>query len=209
MIVSRRTLLAIAAVTAASFSFGVTSAEAKIVSTEEAMKDLIIGSADAPIEMIEYASLSCPACKNFHDNVYPIIKTEYIDTGKVKFIYRDFPTNTPGLAASMIARCAGPERLEGMVDFFFNAQPQWAHAENPMQALTMAARMAGIGPNEVDTCLKNADLMHGIQAKAKEANEKLGVDATPTIFVAGKKVEHAQDPEKLKAAIEDALKAAK
>ncbi|WNJ99271.1 DsbA family protein [Thalassospiraceae bacterium LMO-JJ14] len=206
MTMPRRTLLALCA---AVLAVGLAPvAEAKIVDTEAAMTELVIGKADAPVEMIEYASLSCPACEHFHSAVYPIIKKEYIDTGKVKFIFRDFPTNSPGLAAAMIARCAGPERHEGMVDIFFDTQKQWGHAENPLQALGMVARMAGLGPNDVDQCIRNSTLMNAINEKARKANEELGVAATPTIFVAGKEVEHAQDVDKLKAVIDAALKAA-
>jgi len=207
MLISRRTLLTFAA---GVLALGLApAAHAKIVDTEAAMTELVIGKADAPVEIIEYASLSCPACEHFHANVYPVIKKDYIDTGKVKFIFRDFPTNTPGLAAAMIARCAGPERHEGMVDIFFDTQQQWGRAENPLQALGMVARMAGLGPNDVDQCIKNSALMNGIQDKARKAHEEMGVAATPTIFVAGEMVEHAQDVDKLKEAIDAALKAAK
>jgi len=206
MLISRRTLLTLAA---GVLAFGLApAAHAKIVDTEAAMTELVIGKADAPVEIIEYASLSCPACEHFHANVYPVIKKDYIDTGKVKFIFRDFPTNTPGLAAAMIARCAGPERHEGMIDIFFDTQQQWGRAENPLQALSMVARMAGLGPNDVDQCIKNSALMNGIQDKARKAHEEMGVAATPTIFVAGKMIEHAQEVDKLKEAIDAALKAA-
>lgn len=182
-----------------------TPAVAKIATLEEATTELVMGNDDAPVEIIEYASLSCPACRHFHETVYPKLKTEYIDTGKVRFIYRDFPTNTPGLAAAMIARCAGPDRHAGMVDMFFDTQPQWGRAENPMQALGMIARMGGIGPTEVDECLKNTALMNAIQEKARIANENEGVNATPTVFVAGEKAEHALEWEKLKEVIDAAL----
>ncbi|MEQ8318825.1 MAG: DsbA family protein [Rhodospirillales bacterium] len=206
MLISRRALMGFAA---AALAFGFApDAQAKIVDTEAAMTELVTGKADAPVEIIEYASLSCPACQHFHANVYPVIKKEYIDTGKVKFIFRDFPTNSPGLAAAMIARCAGPERHQGMVDIFFDTQQQWGRAENPLQALTMVARMAGLGPNDVDQCIRNADLMNGIQEIARKANKEMGVNATPTVFVAGEKVEHAMEVDKLKAAIDEALKAA-
>jgi protein-disulfide isomerase len=206
MLTTRRTLMTLCA--AALALCLAPAAQAKIAETEAAMTELVIGKADAPVEIVEYASLSCPACEHFHANIYPMIKKDYIDTGKVKFIFRDFPTNTPGLAAAMIARCAGPERHEGMVDIFFDTQKQWAHSDNPLQALTMVSRMAGLGPTDVDQCLKNTTLMNGIQEKAKKAHEEMGVAATPTVFVAGKEVEHAQDVAKMKEAIEAALKAA-
>ena len=207
MLFTRRTLIATACATVVSLGF-VGKADAKIVDTDVALQDVVIGKADAPVEIIEYASLACPACRHFHENIFPTIKTEYIDTGKVKFIYRDFPTNTPALAAAMIARCAGPDRHAGMVDIFFDTQSQWGRSENPLQALTMVARMAGLGPTEVDQCIKNSDLMNGIQDNAKKANEEKGVASTPTVFVAGKKSEHGMDLENLKKEIDAAVKAA-
>ena len=105
----------------------------------------------------------------------------------------------------MIARCAGPDRHAGMVDMFFDTQSQWGAAENPMQALGMIARMGGVGPTEVDECLKNTALMNAIQDKARAANENEGVNATPTVFVAGEKAEHALDWDKLKEIIDAAL----
>ncbi|MEX0693773.1 MAG: DsbA family protein [Rhodospirillales bacterium] len=207
MTASRRTLMALAA--ALTLAFGLPSGlSAKIVDTEKAMTELVFGKADAKVEIIEYASLACPACLHFHEKIFPVLKTEYIDTGKVKFVFRDFPTNTPALAAAMIARCAGPERHAGMVDVFFDTQTQWSRSENPMQALGMVARMAGLGPTDVDQCVKNSALMNGIQSKAKKANEEMGVKATPTVIIAGKISEHVMDLDKLKAEIDAAIKAA-
>ena len=177
----------------------------KIVSTEEAMTELVLGEPNAPVEVIEYASLSCPACRHFHENVFPSLKADFIDTGQVKFIYRDFPTNTPALAAAMISRCAGPSRHYGMLDIFFDTQDQWLRSENPLQAMGMVARMAGLGPNDVDACLKNADLMNGIQNNARIAQEEKGVRATPTVYVAGKPSDNGMDWAILKAEIENAL----
>lgn len=208
MTVSRRTLMALTA--AFTLTFGLPSGlSAKIVDTEKATTELVIGNADAKVEIIEYASLACPACLHFHQNIYPVLKTDYIDTGKVKFVFRDFPTNTPALAAAMIARCAGPERHKAMVDIFFDTQAQWSRSENPMQALGMVARMAGLGPTDVDQCIKNSALMNDIQAKAKKASTEMGVNATPTVIVSGKISEHTMDIDKLKAEIDAAIKAAK
>lgn len=179
-------------------------ASAAIVSTEEALTELVFGKDDAPIEVLEYASLSCPACKRFHDEVFPKLKEEYIDTGKIKFVFRDFPTNTPGMAAAMIARCAGPQKHAGMVDIFFDTQGQWGRAENPLQAMTMVSRMAGLGPGDVDACVKNTELYDAIRAGADKAHKEMGVNATPTVIVAGEKLEHSSY-EAVKEAIDAAL----
>lgn len=179
-------------------------AAAAIVSTEEALTELVIGDKNAPVEVTEYASLSCPHCKWFHDEVYPVIKKEYVDTGKVKFTFRDFPTNTPGLAAAMIARCAGPTKHAGMIDIFFNTQDTWGRAENPLQSLTMISRMAGLGEGDVDKCVKNTELYDAIRANADKYYKEYGVNATPTLFVDGKKVEQ-NSVEGMKEAIDAAL----
>ncbi len=202
---TRRTAMTLAAAAAATFAVGPARASSKIVSTEEAMTELVLGDPNAKVEVIEYASLSCPACKYFHQAVWPELKSEYVDTGKVKFIYRDFPTNTPALAAAMISRCAGPTRHKGMLDIFFDTQDQWLRSENPLQAMGMVARMAGLGPSDIDACLKNADLMNGIQNAARVASEEKGVRSTPTLFVAGEPSENGMDWNILKAEIDDAL----
>lgn len=208
MTITRRTLMTAAIGLALATTLGATAADAKIVSTEEALTPLVMGDPNAKVEVVEYASLSCPHCRSFHSEVYPTIKKEYIDTGKIRFEFVDFPTNSPGLAAAMIARCAGPERQAGMIELFFDTQPQWGRSDNPLQALTMVSRMAGLGPGDVDECLKNSDLLNGIQGKAKKAHENLGVNATPTLFINGEPFENFMDVEKVKAALDEAIKKA-
>lgn len=205
MKITRRNLLLTTSAFALTAGMGVSPAKALIVSTEEAMKEVVEGDPNAKVEVIEYASLACPACKYFHENIYPTLKKDYIDTGKIRFIYRDFPTNSAALAAAMIARCAGPERHAGMVDMFFTTQPQWGRSEQPLQALTMVARMGGVGPSEVDQCIKNGELMRSIQAGAKHANEEMGVTGTPTLFVAGKMSENGLKKEELLKEIDEAI----
>ena len=148
MTITRRTLMTAAIGLALATTLGATAADAKIASTEEALTPLVMGDPNAKVEVVEYASLSCPHCRSFHDEVFPAIKKDYIDTGKIRFEFVDFPTNSPGLAAAMIARCAGPERQAGMIDLFFDTQPQWGRSDNPLQALTMVSRMAGLGPGD-------------------------------------------------------------
>ena len=186
MNITRRNLLLTTSAVALTLGMSISPAMALIVSTEEALKEVVEGDPNAKVEVIEYASLACPACKYFHENIYPTLKKDYIDTGKIRFIYRDFPTNSAALAAAMISRCAGPERHAGMIDMFFTTQQQWGRAQQPLEALTMVARMGGIGPSEVDKCVRNSELMQGIQSSAKHASEEMGVSGTPTLFVAGK-----------------------
>jgi protein-disulfide isomerase len=205
MNITRRNLLLSTSALALALGMKASPAMALIVSTEEAMKEVIEGDPNAKVEVIEYASLACPACKFFHEEIYPELKAKFIETGKIRFIYRDFPTNSAALAAAMIARCAGPQRHAGMVDMFFTTQQQWGRSQQPLQALSQVARMGGIGPSEVDQCIRNSELMQSIQAGAKHANQEMGVTGTPTLFVAGKMSENGLKKEELFAKIEEAI----
>ena len=189
-LLTRRAFSAGAAATFGTLTLGGLSAPAKagVASFEDASKEMIVGKATAPLTIIEYASLGCPHCANFHHDTYPQLKKNYIDTGKVKLIYRDFPLGTPALAATMIARCAGPERYFGFVDMFFRAQPQWSRADNPMEALTKVARFGGMPPADVQACFKNQKLLDHVQAQKKKAFEVDGVNATPYFVIGTEKV---------------------
>lgn len=205
MNITRRNLLLSTSALALTLGMTASPAMALIVSTEEAMKEVIEGDPSAKVEVVEYASLACPACKFFHEEIYPELKAKFIDTGKIRFIYRDFPTNSAALAAAMIARCAGPQRHAGMVDMFFTTQQQWGSSQQPLQALSQVARMGGIGPSEVDQCIRNSELMKSIQAGAAHANQEMGVTGTPTLFVAGKMSENGLKKDELIAEIEEAI----
>lgn len=202
--ISRR--LFVASLALALPALAVRPAMAEVATTEEAMTDLVYGKADAPVTIIEYASLACPHCAAFHEETFPKIKETYIDTGKVKFIYRDFPLGAPALAASMISRCAGPKRHAGMVDLLFKSQRQWARSEKPVDSMAMVARMGGLGPNDVQACIRNTSLMNALQDKAKEATEKYGVNSTPSFFIEGTLIAGAQPFDEFKKVIDAALK---
>lgn len=167
--------------------------------------DHVLGKADAPITIIEYASTTCGHCANFHKTSLPKIQAEWLDTGKAKLIYRDFPTAPGGLSvgASMIAQCAGPERYFGVLGLIMDKQDVWMGAENPLDSLKKVVRLAGLTSDDVDACLAKSDLANAIQARAKDANTQLGVEATPTFVIEGKVIE-GDRPD----AIESALKAA-
>ena len=125
-------------------------AAAGIVAIEDAMSEMALGSADAPVTMIEYSSLGCPHCAAFHRDTLPRIKKEYIDTGKLRVIYRDFPLGTPALAASMIARCSGPRKFFGFIEILFRSQAQWSRSDNPLEALTRVSRFGGMTEADVE-----------------------------------------------------------
>jgi protein-disulfide isomerase len=158
---------------------------AAISDNNDAMKEMVLGNQKAKITVIEYASLGCPHCAQFHSGTYQDVKKNYIDTGKIKFIFRDFPLGTPALAASMISRCSGSAKYFGMIDIFFQGQKQWSQAENPMTALKKIARFGGMSATDVDDCLQNQELLDYIQSTARDGGEKHKINSTPSFVIDG------------------------
>ncbi len=167
--------------------------------------DRVMGKADAPITIIEYASTTCGHCADLHTKVLPKIKADWIDTGKAKLIYRDFPTGPAHLSigASMIAHCAGPERYFPVLGLIMENQEKWMGAANPLDGLKKLVRLAGMTGEDVDACLGRQDLATAVQERARAGNALYGVHVTPTLIINGTKVQGANPDE-----IEKALKAA-
>jgi len=151
--------------------------------------DRILGKPDAPITIIEYASLTCPHCRHFEDQVLPQIEKKWIDTGKAKLVMRDFPLDQRALQAEMLARCVPPQRYYPLVKTLFATQEEWVLAKDWPAALARTVRLAGIGANEFDSCLADKKLEDAVAQSRLTAATQLGVDATPTFFVNGKKFE--------------------
>jgi len=158
-------------------------------------EDRILGNPDAPITIVEYASLTCPHCAHFANEVLPEIKKEWIDTGKAKFILRDFPLDEPALRAAMIARCAPPDRYYAFADTFFATQERWVRAPDYRESLARLAKLGGMGKEEFDACLKNAELENRIVEGRLIASRELEVTATPTFFINGTKLDGAPTAE--------------
>jgi protein-disulfide isomerase len=158
------------------------------------LEDIAIGKADAPTTIVEYASMTCGHCANFHTNVFPELKEKFIDTGKAKFILREFPLDSLALAAFMVARCAGPDRYYPMVGALFDTQKTWAvpGAEGQDKLLGIA-RQAGFSKESFDKCLADKGLQDKIVEVRKRANETFGVDSTPTFFIDGKRLGGGQN----------------
>jgi protein-disulfide isomerase len=150
------------------------------------LPEKIFGAADAPVTVIEYASLTCHHCMNFHTKTWPDFKAKYVDTGKVRFIIREFPLDPLAMAGFMLARCAGEDKWYAVVDMFYRTQEGWAHSDKPLDGLTQAMRQAGMGKDGVEACLKREDLYQGIR-QVSERGKGFGVDSTPTFFVNGEK----------------------
>ncbi|MDP6785529.1 MAG: DsbA family protein [Rhodospirillales bacterium] len=171
----------------------------------------VMGSADAPVTMEEFSSLTCPHCATFHREALPKIKKAYIDTGKVKLIYNDFLTRPVALAlaAAMLARCGKPERYFGFLEILFRGQQSWATSKDPRKELERVARFGGIGKAEFDACLNNEALLKGIQERVGEAQTRFGIESTPTFLIDGVKVTGPLPFEDFQTVIEEALKSKK
>jgi protein-disulfide isomerase len=170
------------------FMFAATSGFAENAPLAEAMAEKSIGRADAPVTMIEYSSLTCPHCASFHKDALPSIKRDFVDTGKVRIVFWDFPLGNLAMAAAMVARCSGQKNYIPMIDAFFQSQETWARSNTPFDAIAGIARLSGMGVDDLENCLDNQDLLNALQAKAQEASQVLGVESTPTFFIEGVKV---------------------
>jgi protein-disulfide isomerase len=164
-------------------SFSVLELEAK-----GPLEDIPMGSASAPVTIIEYASLTCPHCAAFSNGVFPRLKERYIDTGKVRFIMRLYPTQPVNLseAAYMLARCGGPDKFYPLIETFFQQQEKWVvrNAREPMLAI---AKQAGFTEQSFDACLGDKELLNKVVQVSNTASSKFQVDSTPTFFINGEK----------------------
>jgi protein-disulfide isomerase len=148
--------------------------------------DMTLGDPKAPVTVIEYASMTCSHCQRFHATVYRPFKEKYIDTGKVYFIFREFPLDPLALAASALARCAPKERYFPIVDLLFDTQSSWAFVDDPKTALFNVVKQAGFTQDSFNACLTDTKISNAID-QGRTAAVNLGVEATPTFFFNGKK----------------------
>jgi protein-disulfide isomerase len=171
------------------------------------IEDMVMGSADAPVEIIEYASFTCPHCATFHQGVFKQLKEEYIDTGKVRFIYREVFFDRFGLWASLVARCGGPEKYFGITDLIYAGQDQWSRAGDPaaiVEELRKIGRLAGIDNETLEACLQDGDQAQTLVAWYQDNAEADGIDSTPSFLINGEK--HANmSYAAMKAIIDEAL----
>jgi protein-disulfide isomerase len=151
------------------------------------LPDLVLGQADAPITVVEYASMTCGHCAAFHNNVWPKLKEKYVDTGKVRFIMREFPLDDLAAAASMLARCAGEGKTYALTTALFAKQEEWAFVRTPLPELLKFARQAGFTEDSFYKCLRDQKLLDDITAIRTRAVDTFGVSATPTFFINGRK----------------------
>jgi protein-disulfide isomerase len=161
--------------------------------------DHVMGDAKAPITLIEYASFTCPHCAHFSIAVLPEIKKKWVDTGKVKLIYRDFPLDQTAVKVAQLAECSGKDKYFGVIDMIFATQPKWAAATDPIAELAKSLRIAGMGDAEVKACLANDAVQNGVIADYR-SGETLGVNSTPSLFINGEMFKGARSIEELDAA---------
>jgi len=175
---------------------GIKFASPYYVSAEEApdkinpIKEMVQGNEDAPIEMIEYASFTCPHCATFHANVYPKLKINYIDKGFVKFVYREVYFDKYGMWASMIARCAGQDKFFGMTDQIYRKQSDWARAESDIAIVTQLRKiglLAGLDETQLNLCLQDAVKLRALVEWYSENAKRDEIKSTPTLVINGEK----------------------
>lgn len=192
-VMNRRTVLQGSVAVAALAALGACSSED--ASTDKLaqpgpLPERSIGDPNAPVTVIEYASMTCPHCASFHNRTYPALKEKYIDTGKVRFIFREFPLDPVGATVAVVARCAPEDKFFDVIDVFFKQQPAYRTAE-PLPALVDIAKQVGFTKQSFDACLTNQEVIDGVNAIRTHGAETLQVDATPTFFINGKKVSGA------------------
>jgi len=168
-----------------------------------------IGVMSAPVTMIEFASLTCPHCANFHRDVLPAIKKEYIDTGKVRLVYKDFPLDQVATAASMMARCAKPSQYFGLIGILYRNQTKWSRSPDTRGALAGIGKLAGISQATFDACLKSQQVFDGVIKDKNEGEKKYKVQSTPTFIINGKKIDGGLPIEEFRKVLDQSVAAAK
>jgi protein-disulfide isomerase len=180
----------------ASLVMGVMMAPLAVAADEAAKPDaentgvytgeIVLGEADAPVTIIEFSSMTCPHCADFHINVLPALKEKYIDAGKVKLIMREFPLDGLALRVSMLARCSGESKVKGFISIFFEQQNIWAASENPIEELARITRLGGMNQQRFDACLANESLMKQLVQSRQDGQDKYDIKATPSFIIDGK-----------------------
>jgi len=166
-----------------------------------ALPEKVLGKDDAPVTIVEYASMTCSHCAHFHKTTLPSIKEKYIDTGRVRLIMREFPFDPRAEAGFMLARCAD-DKYFAMVDVLFQQQQSWAGVENARDALLQIARLAGFSQESFEACLTDQKLLDDVRAVRLRGSNEFGVDSTPTFFINGQKYAGAMSVDEMSAIID-------
>ena len=188
-------------------------AEAKAQSAVDVAKpvslpDMALGPADAKVVIAEYASMTCPHCAAFNAQVFPKLKAEYIDTGKIRYVFREFPLDIKAAAGSMLSRCIAkddPAKYFAVTDLLFRSQNDWV-VKNTTETLMRIGKQAGLSQEAIEACLKDQGLLDKIAADQKYAAEVLKVDSTPTFFINGEKIKGEASIQEFEKRIDTLLK---
>lgn len=209
---NRRDTLILAASASIASTLGLGAAQAQEGTTKDvnalanvAIPDIVEGSPDAKVTVIEYASPTCPHCAAFAVNVYPSFKTEYVDSGKVKFIIRPFIRNLQDAVVFLLAYSAGEEKFHQVVDTFFQTQGTWGLAEKPRSALLEVAKQLGFTEETFDKALADQELFEKMKTMQEQASNEFKLEGTPTFYVNGKQLTGDKSLEELKAIIDPLL----
>lgn len=165
-------------------------AAANEIAEEAGIIDMALGPADADVWVVEYASFTCPHCATFHNGPFKQLMTDYIDTGKIRFVYRDVYFDRPGLWAAMVARCAGPDRFFGIADMLYDQQRDWLASGEPVgisNALRRIGKVAGLSEEQLDACLSDQDKAEALNAWYEANAEGHEITSTPTLIIDGQK----------------------
>jgi protein-disulfide isomerase len=165
------------------------------------LPEMSFGRDDAPVTIVEYASLTCPHCRNFHMQTYPQFKKAYIDTGKVRYILREFPIGKTSGAASIALRCSKPEKYLTLFGKFMEQQPTWVSQEVRLDPIFKVAEQVGMTRQQFDACRENQAMIEGLKW-VKDRGRKLGVIGTPNFFVEGKLVKKELSMEDIRAMVD-------
>ena len=215
--ITRREFTAALALTGAAAAIGLSPlrliSEASAQSAADVAKpvslpDMALGPKDAAVTVVEFASMTCGHCANFTENVFPKIKSEFIDTNKIRFVFREFPLDIKAAAGSMLARCIAKDdagKYFAVVDMLFKQQNEWV-MKNTAETLTRIGKQAGLSQQQVEECLKDQALLDKIAADQKFANEVLKVNSTPTFFINGEMLRGEQTFEEFSKKITPLLK---
>ena len=145
-----------------------------------------LGRPDAKVTVTEFASLTCPHCARFSTGTMPEVKKRYIDTGKIRYVFRDFPLDQLALQAAQLAHCAGPDRFFQFLDVFFAQQASWIEAPDPIAALKQLSRLGGLSNTEADACLADKALADRITQSEFDAQQRYNISSTPSFLIGGK-----------------------
>ncbi|MBT5241218.1 MAG: DsbA family protein [Rhodospirillaceae bacterium] len=174
-------------------------------STGPVYREMIYGDPAAPVTIVEYASLTCSHCASFHNAVLPELKKTYIDTGKVRLVFRDFPLDGLAMAGAMLARCADGDRGKALISVMFRQQGTWVMSERPIEPLTSYAKLAGLNEDDVNACLENENIMTAIREGQEAGSNQYKIASTPTFFIDDVKVEGNRGYDYMSEIIEEKL----